>query len=400
MYAYMQRGPEESAQYVLTHLDPTRIRLQRERTGMKGKELAERVDLTPSAVSQIERGIITPDIETLIRLAFALKVPAKFFLKRPTNTRISLDSCHFRANRGVPQYERRQTIGDASLLIQLVRELEGRGVQLPDEQLSSFSDSVEVIDEDTPIERMEELAVELRKHWGMGLGPIPNLVTLLESKGVLVLPLSEAHTDVDAFSVWNDGRPVILLTQQKAASRDRMDAGHELAHLTGHSDAEPGLKVFEDQAFRFSGAFMAPRESFLPECPRRWSYAAFLQLKHRWKMAIAALVRRAYDLGCLSESAYKTANIELKQQLREEGEEEGEWQTERPVMIQQSLELLRDEVTLEDLAHSTGTHEPDLRELLSRCVSEDLLKEFSSESEANGSQQIVHLKRSESLQAK
>ena len=83
----MQQGAEESAQYVLTHLDPTRIRLQRERTGMKGKELAERVDLTPSAVSQIERGIITPDIETLIRLAFALKVPAKFFLKRPTNTR-------------------------------------------------------------------------------------------------------------------------------------------------------------------------------------------------------------------------------------------------------------------------------------------------------------------------
>jgi Zn-dependent peptidase ImmA (M78 family)/DNA-binding XRE family transcriptional regulator len=394
----MQRGPEESAQYVLNHLDPSRIRLQRERKGITGKKLAAKVDVSPSAISQIERGVTKPDIETLIRLSFALSVPVKFFLERPENTRIQLDQCHFRSNRSVPQYERRRTIGDASLLVQLVDLLEDRGVQFPEEELSSFSDEIPVVDEDTPVERMEELAVQLRKHWGMGLGPIPNLVTLLESKGILVLPVPDAHEDLDAFSVWVEDRPVIVLTQDKAASRDRTDCSHEVTHLGVHSDVNPGLKVIEDQAFRFGGAFLAPRSSFSDECPRRWSYAAFEQLKERWKMSIGLMVRRAYDLGHLSESGYRSANIELNKQLRDAGGETAEWDTEKPVMIQQALELLRDEVSLDGLAHELGTNASDLRRLFSRLVDDELLDELSQEDEEDEGQ-IVRLSRSESNRA-
>lgn len=384
-------GPEESPEYVRKNLDPSRIRLQRERKGWTGKELAGRLDVTPSAISQIERGVTTPELDTLVDLGAKLDVPINFFLDRESNMRIGLDRCHFRSKRGVPQYRRRQSTADASLLIQLATVLEEWGIQFPQEEVSSFSDHVPLVDEGTPAVQMEEFAVQLRDHWGLGRGPIPNLVSLLESRGIFVFPLPDnSYEDVDAFSVWHNGRPVVLLSAQKAASRDRLDAAHELCHLTLHSDAERNLKVIEDQAFRFGGAFLAPRESFLPECPSRWSRPAFLKLKKRWRMSMQALVRRAYDLGQLSESSYRKANIELRKRLAENGEEEGEWEPERPSAIQQAISLLEEEVTLDELAHEVGVHSSDLRDLLDKIVDDEVLDRIDTgPSTVNQEGQIV-----------
>jgi Zn-dependent peptidase ImmA (M78 family) len=141
---------------------------------------------------------------------------------------------------------------------------------------------------------------------------------------------------------------------------------------------------------------MAPRESFIKECPRRWSYPAFEDLKKRWKVSIATLVRRAYDLGCISKSAYTTANIELRKQLNEEGGEKAEWETERPVMIQQSLDLLSDKTSLNEMAHLVGVQTPDLYELLRPSVDEALLEELSNRKGQDEPDQIVTLKDEES----
>lgn len=384
------QGPQNSPEYVRKNLDPTRIRLQRERKGWTGKKLASRLEVSPSAVSQIERGVTKPDLETLINLGIELDVPVSFFLDRKSNSRIELDRCHFRSKRGVAQYRRRQSIADASLLVQLASVLIEKGIQFPGEQISGFVDQVGEINEETPVERMEDLAMQLREYWGMGKGPIPDLVSLLETKGVFVFPLPDGtYEEVDAFSVWHDGRPVVILGHEKAASRDRLDAGHELAHLALHSNADRDLKVIEDQAFRFGGAFIAPRESFLPECPSRWSRPAFLELKKRWKMSMQALVRRAYDLGQLSESSYRKANIELRRRLSENGEEEGEWKPERPSMIQQAISLLEEEVTLDELGSDIGVHSSDLRDLLDKIVEDDLLARIDAGPSIDEDGQIV-----------
>lgn len=387
--------PQNSPEYVRKNLDHTRIRLQRERKGWTGKELAGRLEVSPSAISQIERGVTKPDLETLINLGIELDTPVGFFLDRESNTRIELDRCHFRSKRGIAQYRRRQSIADASLIVQLASVLSEKGIQFPEEQVSDFADQVGLVNEETPVEKMEELAVQLREHWGMGMGPIPDLVSLMETKGIFVFPLpDDTYEEVDAFSVWHDGRPVTILGHEKAASRDRLDAGHELAHLALHSNADRDLRVIEDQAFRFGGAFIAPRESFLPECPSRWSRPAFLELKKRWKMSMQALVRRAYDLGQLSESSYRKANIELRRRLSENGEEEGEWEPERPSIIQQAISLLEDEVTLDELACSIGVHSADLRDLLDKIVEDELLDRIDTEPSVDEKGQIVTRKGS------
>ena len=242
--------------------------------------------------------------------------------------------------------------------------------------------------EDT--EEIEQAASELRTQWEMGVGPIPNIVKLLEHHGVFVLRIYKACRRVDAYSTWAGTRPCVMLTYGKTPSRTRFDAAHELGHLILHEDAVPGEHNTESQANRFAGAFLAPREAFLQECPRRWSLAAFQMLKNRWKMSIQALVRRAYDLGQLSASGYRRANIDINRRdmKRDEGPE---WSHDQPTLLAQALDLLQDRLTLTDLSAAMGLHTENLRTTLEHCdVSADLLEAIDREPD-EPSGEVVYL---------
>ena len=53
-----------------------RIRQYREEIGIKQEEFAEMVNLSPTYMSAIERGVKLPKLETFIRIANTLKVPS------------------------------------------------------------------------------------------------------------------------------------------------------------------------------------------------------------------------------------------------------------------------------------------------------------------------------------
>ena len=307
----MIEGPGDSPQYVLDRLEPARLRAARERAALTGVRLADKVGVTPSAISQFESGAAKPDLDTLVRLSMALAVPTTFFAHRERDTTIPFDACHFRARRRVSQRDRRASVRNGEVLLDVVEALESRGVGFPQEEVRSFWSVRPPVRDVDDLEAAEAAASALRRHWGMGYGPIPDLVRVLESKGVFVLPLSDAHTDVDAYSAWAGQRPCVMLSMAKSASRARFDASHELAHLVMHDGEDPGSSAVERQADRFAGAFLAPREGFMAECPRRWSLEAFARLKGRWRMSIQALVRRAYDLGALSKTNYQKAFREM-----------------------------------------------------------------------------------------
>ena len=50
------------------------IRRQRKRAGLTQEKLAERIDINPVYMGQIERGYRVPTVDVLLRLARALKV--------------------------------------------------------------------------------------------------------------------------------------------------------------------------------------------------------------------------------------------------------------------------------------------------------------------------------------
>lgn len=376
----------DSPQFALDHLDPYRITFAREFRGLTKKDLAERIKKTPSAISQIERGLISPDLETFVRISFVLQVPPSFFIERPTPSKqIDLASCHFRSLRSTSQAMRRQSTRTGDLCIDFMEILESKGVIFPKEEISEFNASIEQDDD------IEDAAVALRKHWGLGVGPIPNIVKLVESNGIIVLPLPNAVDKVDAYSTWRGKQPCMLVSYERTASRIRFDVGHELGHLAMHEDLAAGDAMAERQANKFAGAFLAPKESFLEECPRRWSLAAFLRLKERWKMSISALLYRAKELGRISTSTHRRAMIQLSTQgmRKDEGPE---WEKEKPVLVTQALELLHDQVTLDSLAAELSVYAKELREMLSECVPMETLNKIDRKKETDTAS-IVKLKK-------
>lgn len=360
----------DSPQFALDRLDASKITYARELRGLTKKQLAININKTPSAVSQIERGMIRPDLETFVSIGFALQMPPSFFIvKSASSEPIDLASCHFRSLRSTTQAMRRQSTRKGELFIDFMEILKNKGVMLPDEQVSGFNESAENDDE------IERASVILRRQWGMGIGPIPDVVRLVESKGVLVLPLPDAVEKVDAYSTWKGKQPCMLISYKKPASRIRFDVSHELCHLAMHEDVAAGDARAERQANRFAGAFLAPRESFLEECPRRWSFEAFRRMKERWKMSIQALLYRAKDLGIISVSTQRRAMIQLSMDGKRKNEGET-WRKERPVLVAQALELLSDQVTLDGLAEELSINSGELKDMLSLCVPKETLNKL------------------------
>lgn len=65
-----------------------RIKALRSERGIRQKELAQKAGLTPSLVSQIESGKLTPSLHTLGRLAGALGVPIGALFDQAPNGRV------------------------------------------------------------------------------------------------------------------------------------------------------------------------------------------------------------------------------------------------------------------------------------------------------------------------
>ena len=335
---------------------PPRLTLARELRSMTKSDLASVVNRTTSAVSQFESGKIKPDASTLASLAMALGVSARFFAYESNHPSISLDSCHFRSLRSASQRSRRQLLAVGTLVGDLVGELQ-RHVQLPEEQIPVLNDPV------TSTADIERRAIEVRKTWGLELGPIGNMTRLLEAKGAIVRSIAAGAEDVDAFSYWHQKRPLVFLVTTKGSpSRARFDAAHELGHLVMHVDASPGSPVLEREANYFAGAFLLPKNSFVRECPSRFIWSHFCELKRRWKVSIAAMVKRGHQLGQLSDASYRRAFTYLnrtKQRLEEPFEPE----EERPALVARALGLLSQRRSLEEVANSVGLELGQLMQL-------------------------------------
>ncbi len=224
---------------------------------------------------------------------------------------------------------------------------------------------VRTITRDIPIEGVDDIenhAAEVRRNWGLGLGPIPNMAKRLEAQGIVPYPISEGAEEVDAFSFWRLGRPYIfLVTSKHSSSRTRFDAAHELGHLTMHSDASPGNPLLERQAHRFGAAFLMPRESFGKECPTRFIWEHFKELKQRWKVSISAMVRRGYELERLSQSSYRRAHTYLNK-TNQRRNEPFEPSAELPTMLSNAVEMLSEEQQAE-IGAEMGYRSEQLRAL-------------------------------------
>jgi Zn-dependent peptidase ImmA (M78 family) len=351
---------EQTATAIAPLVDPDRLRFARELRGWTQADVAERSEgaFTPAALSQLERGHTRPLPSTLVAIARVTNCPLSFFVARPGDHR---REGFFRSLQATSARERRRHLADARLLHELVTVIEEH-VDLPDLDVPRHARGPHSAEE------IETLADRTRLAWGLDDGPIPNVVRVLERHGIVVVRAASFSREVDAFSVLHERRPIIVLGAEKAVTaRSRFDAAHELAHLVLHDDSNAGERETEAEAHQFASAFLMPASRISNELPSTADWSEFMRLKMRWRVSIAALLRRADTLGTIPRHSYINAMKTLSARgwrTREPGDEKlGPLET--PVLLRRALEGLAESgIDIDVLAREASLPVMDIRRLI------------------------------------
>lgn len=325
----------DDPQSVAPIFEPVRLVLARQARGLKKKDLAALVDVTPAAITQYEHGASRPTPTILAKLALSTGFPVGWFAQGRPSIKPDATGAHFRSLRATTQAERSRAFAHATLGWELCQAIERR-VRLPVLDLP-----IRDVGPDASLESIERIAEFVRGAWDVPRGPVGNMLRLLESRGIFVMRL-DGHTErVDAFSYCFPDRPVVVLSDRKNdRARSRFDAAHELGHLVMHHDADPGGQLVERQAHQFAAAFLMPSADIRSQLPMRADWTRLLALKQQWGVSIASLLYRARTLGVMTEASYRRAVTYMSKRAWRRDEPGDLGPAEEPCLVKKSLELV------------------------------------------------------------
>ncbi|MEC3893572.1 helix-turn-helix domain-containing protein [Nocardiopsis sp. LDBS1602] len=330
-------------------LTPTRLVLARKMRRMTLARLAEMSGISSRSITAYENGSKVPTPATLQILAEALSVPTGF-LTAPDAENIPTEAISFRALSKMSASERESARSVSDICIEINAWLEDR-FNLPQPSLPTL-----------PRVPPEEAAFRVRSAWGLGEAPIPNMIHLLESKGIRVFSLPANCESVDAFSFSSSsGAKFVVLSQKKSSERSRFDAAHELGHLIMHSEHRiPSGPNAEQEANRFASAFLMPRSGILAQMLRNADSERIIRAKKKWGVSALALAYRLKDLELASEWSYRSS-VKRLSQLGYRSAEPGGIPRETSQLLQKVMSALRQEgIRLGEMAEDVNLHETEI----------------------------------------
>jgi Zn-dependent peptidase ImmA (M78 family)/DNA-binding XRE family transcriptional regulator len=328
-----------------------RLRIARQRRAMTKKILAERLKVSPRAVTGWESDDYPPDEAKRSQIADVLKFPLSFFYG-DDSSKTPRDAVSFRSLTTKSAGQRDAVIAMCDLAIELSNWIDKKA-GLPDPSIPDL--------------RMEDAAIAaalIRQEWGLGTKPIKNMIHLFEAKGVRVFSLAENCREIDACSFWSGGTPFCLINPEVSNERLRFDLAHELAHLTLHRHASKTGRDVEKEANVFASEFLMPIESILEQRPKRMTLADILCKKLVWKVSASALAYRLHGLGYISEWHFKSMNIEMRRRGYKAVEPNGT-PFEQSKVLEVILTRLREiGMSLSFIANQTSLPESEIRGML------------------------------------
>ncbi|MBV5292854.1 MAG: XRE family transcriptional regulator [Curvibacter lanceolatus] len=335
----------------MPEINPKQITFARVRRRLTKAQLAKELGVTSRSLQNYETGASAPDLELLARIAELLNFPRQFFFIDEDMPEINEHAVSFRKLSKMTDGVKACAFAAGAIAFKVNQWVEDR-FSLPQADLPDLSDL-----------GPEEAAATLRRAWGLGNAPIPNMVHLLESKGIRVFSLTEETREVDAFCTWYEGKPFVFLNTIKSAERSRFDAAHELGHLVRdiysmqHGQAH-GPEM-ERQADAFASAFLMPKESVEANRPPAYTTKYLMKLKHYWGVSLAALAYRFNSLELVSEWNYRSLCIEIAK---------SGYRTNEPEPMEREISQLLTKVF--DILHSRKQGRREIAESLSISVDE------------------------------
>lgn len=281
-----------------------RLKVARLASGLSLRDLSDRIGnlVTPQAIGKYERNEDMPGSKALLALATALAVSPEYLLG---DQELVLEGMEFRRKSELGR--RAESHLEARVLDRVERYLTVEEMlSLPSVSWDRPREAPYPVDS---VADADQAAQSLRMAWGLGRDPIPNLVELLEERGIKV-HVEPLEADIDGLLARvrrADGPPipVIVVNGSHWGERQRFTLAHELAHLV-LAVANP--KDAEKAAHRFAGAFLMPAETIWAEIGKHRtsiSVAELLALKHLFGTSLQAITYRMRDLKVVPEALFK-----------------------------------------------------------------------------------------------
>ena len=275
-----------------------RLKRARAAAGLSMQALADQVGVSAPMIKKYESNGSMPSSGVLIKLARAVGVRSEYFF-RPNRVELAGVEYRKRASTGKKELKRIE----ADVLDQAERWYELRDLW-PNFPLASFSQpsglpKVENLDD------IELVSAKLRKLWKLGLNPLPDLIDLLESKGILVIVTDSEHADkFDGLQATVQGQPIIVVSSAWPGCRQRFTLAHELGHLILHNQLPPEMDE-EKACNRFASSFLMPSESLIGQLGIKRSHIDWQELyllKLEYGLSMAACLYRCKSLGIINEA--------------------------------------------------------------------------------------------------
>lgn len=283
----------------------TRLKLARTASGLSLRDLADAAEnrVTAQAIGKYERDESMPSSGVLIALANALGMTAEYLLG---DEELILEAVDFR--KKAISSKREESKVEAQVIHLLERYLTVEEIlgltsvdwARPDSAPYPVSESVA---------QAELAAAHVRAAWQLGNDPIPDLLELLEDKGIklLAFPLGD---DIDGLTARarrsnRSPVPVIVVNSMQWHERQRFTLAHELGHMV--LEVSNGLDE-ERAAHRFASAFLMPDEALWAEIGKHRTsvgWEELFRLKEMFGVSVQALAYRCKDLGIFSEALFR-----------------------------------------------------------------------------------------------
>lgn len=305
------------------------LKYYRLKKNMSMKDLAEACGVSSMTISNYESGKRKPDMDIINKLAEALGIYVVDFLAS-RNTNLTFDHREFRKHSTL-------TKGQQEYVQESVEEY-----------FSRFFDAVECLGGDplpTPpkcytLELTYDCEIDakkLREHLAIQEdGPIDELITLLENKGIMVLELDIENDHFSGMNGFVNEYPYIVINKNMRDERKRTTILHELAHLMFKWD-DSNESQNEKYATAIAGATLISKNDIIRELGLHKSALTkdMTIVCREYGISMYLLVKRAALSGVISTSLEKDFYIRANKANYRKNEPRRVKNSEKPLLFRQ-----------------------------------------------------------------
>ncbi|MBX7227789.1 MAG: XRE family transcriptional regulator [Chitinophagales bacterium] len=308
------------------------IALVREIRGITQGELADKISMSHTSISKMEKGEINISDDTLNDIAQATNFPVSFFTQE---YEVYPEPLTYRKREKVAQ----KLLSPIQAKINLIKfnvqhllaELDISGTTIPIQQVTETN---------TPA----VIAQKVRKAWKITSPVIDNVVHLLEEKGIITACFDFATERVDSRCITTDNRyPAIIFNKTLLGDRQRFSLAYQLGHLIMHVYYTIDWnRDVGHEANLFASEFLMPEKEIRKDFDNGITLALLASLKKKWKVSMISLLYRADDLGYLTPNQKRYLLQQFNEQnIRRREPKELDIPPEQPNLLRQWISNLK-----------------------------------------------------------